>query len=171
MELENLVRILEKSLEKLVNNDLYLLDVSTSVYSINHRLAMYLENEIRDTVENGNLLVDIQYNRRGDDTKRLEGSTVTPNIIIHNRRMNNCVVFECCAKKGLTSKKKMRLESFLKNMRHDERYKFAVALEYHNEYISSSIKVTISILNEFGVVVPVEVLSEYSKEIGGVAIK
>lgn len=161
MDLENLVKILEESLKKLVENDVYLLEVGTSVYSINHRLAMYIESELREELVDENLSVDIQYNRRGNNPKRLEGSAVTPNIIIHNRenRINNCVVFECCTKNGITSKKKKRLESFLKSMKHDERYKFAVALEYHNEYISSPLKAFIYILDESGNMKEVESLN------------
>ncbi|WP_434643723.1 hypothetical protein PQ692_04845 [Thermoanaerobacterium thermosaccharolyticum] len=109
------IRILVKNaLDKLYHNDRYLLEHDVNEQSITHRLAIYLE----DVFFNYN--VDCEYNRYGDDPKRLKGKSfkkydklfkceidrlikeidadklAKPDIIVHKRGRNdqNLLVIE-----------------------------------------------------------------------------
>lgn len=86
---------------RLYRHDPGLLEVDVNERTITHKLAEYLQDEFPEWH------VDCEYNRRGDQVKRLnlsnwhvspedtEAKTVFPDIIIHRRRTNaNLVVIE-----------------------------------------------------------------------------
>ncbi|MCP2241260.1 hypothetical protein [Thermoanaerobacterium thermosaccharolyticum] len=104
---EEIEKPVKDALDKLHYNDKYLLEHDVNEQSITHRLAMYLE----DAFFNYN--VDCEYNRYGDDSKRLIGKSykkykkdfkceidkfkneidsdkiVKPDIIVHKRGGND----------------------------------------------------------------------------------
>lgn len=66
---EEIEKSVKDALDKLYYNDRYLLEHDVNEQSITHRLAIYLE----DVFFNYN--VDCEYNRYGDDPKRLKGKS------------------------------------------------------------------------------------------------
>ena len=84
---------LERAKARVENEDRHLLVVNVSERCIAARLAMYLQEYLTDYD------VDVEYNRHGDDTKKLhhlidnydcsrdrdEGQTVLPDIVAHGR--------------------------------------------------------------------------------------
>lgn len=91
------------ALEAFYREERLLLDVNASERSISHKLAEHLQDQFR------RLNVDCEYNRRGNDIKRLqfpgdssarmddlEAKTVFPDIIVHERGHddNNLLVIE-----------------------------------------------------------------------------
>jgi hypothetical protein len=97
-EVENRVN---RALDALYDKDYRILEINTKEETIAHRLAVYLDNEFRDWD------VDCEYNRRGDETKRLfQGKRnsvgepieeiVLPDILVHARDTdgNNLLVIE-----------------------------------------------------------------------------
>lgn len=106
--------ILKKSFEKLLENDYELLENNTHEVTISGLLAQYIKAFIKDTplIENGNLSVDIEYNRMPDirnpemqeqvskaiyiisfgdkrpDLHKEIKRNVRPDIIIHQRKTN-----------------------------------------------------------------------------------
>jgi hypothetical protein len=92
MEREGVERHLNDALQKLMENDRYLLEVDVSERCIASRLAFYLQNEFPE------YLVDVEYNRDGDVPKRLglpeecanyrdnNGQALAvPDVIVHRR--------------------------------------------------------------------------------------
>ena len=82
------VEPLARSFVRLFDKDRSLLDKRAHEQSVAHRLAVYLES---DPVF-AKLHVDCEYNRHGDDPKRLyglvrsnQGRLVRPDIIVHSR--------------------------------------------------------------------------------------
>lgn len=89
------------AIARFYRHDPELLDVDVNERTITHKLAEYLQDEFPEWH------VDCEYNRRGDQVKRLnlsnwhvspedmEAKTVFPDIIIHRRRTDaNLVVIE-----------------------------------------------------------------------------
>lgn len=101
--IDNLEELIESrikaSLECMIKIDKHLIDNETNERSLTHRLGMYLQNlfEYWD--------VDCEYNRDGNNPKRLnwnikpeqiistdlQGKTVYPDIIIHQRGKQNTI--------------------------------------------------------------------------------
>src|SRR5690348_12399807 len=92
---EELQQKVKAAIERLLNQDAYLLEHDVNERSISHKLATYLQIEIGDEWD-----VDCEYNRDHDDAKRLgslsaysesvvisdtSAKTVFPDIIIHHR--------------------------------------------------------------------------------------
>ncbi len=102
----------------LFKKDLYLLRVNANERSISHRLALYLEQEFPDWD------VDCEYNRDEIDPKRLnlnpesvelddvEGTTVYPDIIVHNRgETSNHLAIEIKKDSGDSAKDLQKLQA------------------------------------------------------------
>lgn len=83
MERAELERHLALALGHLLERDAYLLEDDASEWSVAHRLAVYLEQQLPDWD------VDCEYNRQGSGgavKKRAAGDVVRPDIIVHRRR-------------------------------------------------------------------------------------
>jgi len=100
---ENVAQQVRKALNAFFENDFELLSVEANERSISHKLAEHLQ------VEFSKHKVDCEYNRHGEDVKRLqcfaiesteandlEARTVYPDIIVHKRRTDeeNLLVIE-----------------------------------------------------------------------------
>lgn len=103
-------RNIEKALHNLYEKDIYLIENNVNERTITNKLSLYLINEFQDWD------VDIEYNRVGDDPKKIheieriimeeifqkglqdhfnEKMNVLPDIIVHKRgTRNNLVVLE-----------------------------------------------------------------------------
>jgi len=108
------------ALARLFTEDLWLLEDDVNERSISHRLAIHLEQEIKDRGEAwGGLHVDCEYNRDVGNPKHpfskklnlperydvsnedTHATTVFPDIIVHQRRSTiNCLVIEIKKKGG-----------------------------------------------------------------------
>ena len=142
--LDEIKQKLQHSLDQLWRQDKHLLCIDANERSITHRLAIYLEKEF------GGYNVDCEYNREGDDPKRLlwilnqsvsgetqaynlEATSVFPDIIVHKRGDNqdNLLVIE--VKKligesmGIDSNDKDKLIAFLGD--DPLNYKYGLALQ------------------------------------------
>jgi hypothetical protein len=96
---------------------------------INHRLAIYLENEILPIISKAaqRYFVDIEFNREGVNKKKIivcngEELVVRPDIIIHNRKSGrqkkNFLIVEC-KKKGASQAEidddRKKIRAFMEN--------------------------------------------------------
>lgn len=127
METEEMVRAkIEAALDELFKNDSVLLRVDANERSITHQLAIYLKEQFQ-TYD-----VDCEYNREGIHPKRLQsfkksvmtddinGSTVFPDIIIHNRNEpNNHVVIEAKKANLNDSDDRIKLEAYKNELHYD----------------------------------------------------
>ena len=87
-----------KALEKLYEKDGELLKIEASERSIAFRLGIYLDELFRNT----DLIVDCEYNRKGDRPKALVGKKYTyPDLIVHKRKTHkdNRMILEIKSKK------------------------------------------------------------------------
>ena len=83
MELSDLKQRVRQALDTLYAHDASLLDDDAAEWTIAHRLAVHLEQQLPGWN------VDCEYNRQGSDhdtKKRTSGTLVRPDIIIHHRR-------------------------------------------------------------------------------------
>jgi hypothetical protein len=94
-----------KALQKLIEDDIDIIENATKEECINHKFAQHLERNLKEE----NILfgkVDIEYNKYKEDEKKMtNGRTIRPDVIVHERRSgnkNNLIVIE--AKKGYPSK-------------------------------------------------------------------
>lgn len=114
---------------------------------INHRLAIYLENEILPiiSVDGQKYFVDIEFNREGINKKKIierngEELVVRPDIIIHNRksgnRKKNLLVVEC-KKNGVQPAEldddRKKIRAFMEN--HNYEYSFGLQVIYQENII------------------------------------
>lgn len=106
---------------------------------INHKLAIYLENEILPII-NGpekQYFVDIEFNREGIDKKKIivcngDELVVRPDIIIHNRKFceekDNFLIVECkkigAGRKEIDFDRK-KIQAFLES----DKYKYSFGLQ------------------------------------------
>jgi hypothetical protein len=124
---------LHSAYRKLVRNDFHLLEADANERSLTHKLAEYLQDEFPEWH------VDCEYNRNGDIPKRLignirnvlsddtNGSSVFPDIIVHQRGTdNNLLVIE--AKKSTTdnSNDEEKLRAYMSEIH----YLFAFAIVF-----------------------------------------
>lgn len=101
---EKLENSILKALQKLIESDIDIIKNKTREECINHKLAQYLEEELRNTnIPFGN--VDIEYNKYKENEKGTNGRLIRPDIIAHERKSgnkNNLIVIE--AKKDYSLK-------------------------------------------------------------------
>lgn len=80
VELEN---ILESIIDKFIQNDNHLLQIDSHELSLSFRIGLYLTEQFK------NWDVDMEYNRRGTEKKRIdrdnELSLFRPDLIVHKR--------------------------------------------------------------------------------------
>ena len=121
------------ALNQLLENDSYLLQVDANERSITHRLAMYLQCELRDWH------VDCEYNRNGEVSKCLmdepadstDGSLVYPDIIVHRRGQylqSPCNYLVVEAKKDTSARSASDDIDKLSRFQRDPRYRYQYAL-------------------------------------------
>ena len=90
-----LEQLIKRSLDDLYQNDKYLIDHKVAETDITHRFAHYFENNMQGT-DVAQYNVDCEYNRDGHESKRLDGSLIYPDFILHKRGHNddNLLVIE-----------------------------------------------------------------------------
>ena len=79
-----LEQLIKRSLDDLYQNDKYLIDHKVAERDITHRFAHYFENNMQGT-DVAQYNVDCEYNRDGHESKRLDGSLIYPDFILHKR--------------------------------------------------------------------------------------
>ena len=109
---------------------------------INHKLAIYLENEILPIISGPDhkYFVDIEFNREGINKKKMivtngKELVVRPDIIIHNRRSGkqkeNFLVVEC-KKEGASNSEirddRNKIQAFMENKKYE--YVFGLQIVY-----------------------------------------
>lgn len=137
-QLEDIRSRLHRALEKFLIKDCELIQRDASERSITHKIAEYLQREFPE------YHVDCEYNRRGDEVKRIreqignlscqpdqtDAVTVFPDIIVHKRgiRSDNLLVIEAKKSNGASdTKDREKLRYFTAS---DEyRYSFGVLLK------------------------------------------
>ncbi len=102
---EKMKNCILKALQKLIEEDIDIIENATKEECINHKLAQYLEMKLNEeNIPYGK--VDIEYNKYKEDQKKMtRGRAIRPDVIVHERRSgakNNLIVIE--AKKGYPSK-------------------------------------------------------------------
>ena len=96
--------LLKCALKKLISKDLYLIQKNLKEECINHRLAVYLEEGIKNS--NLDFRIDVEYDKSIDEKKKecLNGKPMRPDIIIHERGHNEKNILAIEAKKGYIEK-------------------------------------------------------------------
>lgn len=123
------------AVEKLLEQDAFLLEHNVNERSISHRLAIYLQEQFDE------LHVDCEYNRGGHEAKTLtsiagqngddstDGSRVYPDIIVHRRGSgDNELVIEI--KKTTSSQTYDKDRQKLRAYRHELKYKNSLFIEF-----------------------------------------
>jgi len=106
MKAQILKDIIINSLRELCKNDLELINNSVKEECINHKLAQYIEIEVKLVKNFPFYHVDIEYNKyKKDPNKFKDQKPIRPDILVHKRlsgNKNNYIVIE--AKKSYSSK-------------------------------------------------------------------
>lgn len=136
MKLEKLKPKVEKAIESLLKNDLFLLEIKAHERSVAHKLAEYLQQEFSE------YHVDCEYNRDKDISKRLKNISeckndqnnnsdlVYPDIIIHRRNTdNNLLVIEIKTSSNSEKCDIKKLELFT-DLSEKFKYKFGLFLKF-----------------------------------------
>ena len=87
MKVAELNSMIRRALNNLIKNETFLLDNDASEWSISHRLAIYIEQEIPGWN------VDCEYNRQGKGKEPKTNRTkdnVRPDIVLHHRGRASC---------------------------------------------------------------------------------
>ena len=129
---QELKEIMEIALRKLYEKDRELIDRILHENAINHKLAIYLEEAINLQKEwISTYSIDVEYNKDGNNAKKLNGDKeFRPDIILHERNSNerNILLIEV-KKEKLIDKDKNTLKECLKA---PFNYRFSVVIEYKN---------------------------------------
>lgn len=133
-DLINVVSLLDKSISKLVKKDKHLIQTNAGELTINHRLAIYLENNLPSKYKTFN--VDCEYfrditnaNTTNINRKENNNKKPVPDIIIHKRGYNfptNYIYLEAKREKS-TKEDISKIQSFIKDK---YCYKFGVYIRY-----------------------------------------
>lgn len=113
---------IDRAVNVLLKNDLFLLMNNSDEWSISHKLAEYLQQEFPQWH------VDLEYNRDKDQAKEMEGKIVRPDIIVHLRNTdNNLLIVEIKKSNNLGDLEddKERLEKFTSP---EGRYRYKLGL-------------------------------------------
>jgi len=117
---------------------------------INHRLAIYLENEILPIIsrDGQRYFVDIEFNREGINKKKIivcngEELVVRPDIIIHNRKSGeqkkNFLIVECKKNGALPAEiddDRKKIRAFMENNKY--KYSFGLQVVYEKNMIKGT---------------------------------
>lgn len=94
MKDEDIVESVKTVIHRLYKNDRYLIENDVNERAITHKIAEYLQAEFNDWH------VDCEYNRDGNDVKKLiykdgNGHKINPDVIVHKRgKKENLLVLE-----------------------------------------------------------------------------
>lgn len=150
--MDEVLEIMNTSLKHLFQEADILISRYTKEEAINHRLAVHIENNLKNINLGFNHSVDVEYNRNVTNDNRLfqennllmtpkiirkktifgiENKEVIPDIIVHERgyNRNNFICIEAKKKYGHKSKQKdlMKIFGLLEN---PYNYKFGCLVEY-----------------------------------------
>ncbi len=141
--IERLKNLAADSVELVSCKDSKLFELAVKEETISHRLAFYLENLIID-LSNGEFdgsVVDCEYNRHGDEEKRLfeiidkypkkKTDIIRPDIVLHNRGNNqkNLIIFEVKKNNGRYKEyAKDKLKAYVDSSSYN--YKLGVYVEF-----------------------------------------
>ena len=84
-----LIDILKESVERFYVSDSILAKTGGMEQACVFRIGLYLHEIIKTNPQFQNLDLDCEYNKNQRGTKRLDGVTVRPDLIIHQRNLNN----------------------------------------------------------------------------------
>jgi len=106
------------AVKRLVQSDSDLMETQPKEECINHKLAQYLEEALREKNLLNGCCVDIEYDKHKEDEKKMShGRNIRPDIIAHERKSGNrrnLIVIE--AKKGYSSKQdREKVTDLMKN--------------------------------------------------------
>jgi alpha-amylase/alpha-mannosidase (GH57 family) len=109
---KEIMSVLKRAYKKFLVNDAYLLQVEGNERAMTHKYAEYLQQEFPSWH------VDCEYNRLGDDIKRVDlhngDDRVIPDIIVHRRgTSNNLIVIEAKKLGRLTTQDEYKLKAYL----------------------------------------------------------
>jgi hypothetical protein len=92
---ELLEELIKKSLDDLYQNDKYLIKHRVAERDITSKFAHYFQNNMRETII-ADYDVDCEYNRDGYGMKKIDGTLVYPDFILHKRGTNesNLLIIE-----------------------------------------------------------------------------
>ena len=92
---ELLEELIKKSLDDLYQNDEYLIKHRVAERDITSKFAHYFQNNMRETII-ADYDVDCEYNRDGYGMKKIDGTLVYPDFILHKRGTNesNLLIIE-----------------------------------------------------------------------------
>lgn len=140
-ENKKVLQLIKKSLDELGRSDWFLLELNVNERSLTHRLAVYLERFFPEFFPDcSNFSVDCEYNRNGHIPKRLisyprdtgtddiNGQTVFPDIIIHQRGTEgkiNFLVIEAKKSNNFNESSKLQDRNKLLGYKEEYRYKHA----------------------------------------------
>lgn len=99
-------KTVESSIERLLLNDSYLLEIGVHERTLSHKLAEYLQQVF------SSYHVDVEYNRHEFYIKELRSVDVFPDIIVHLRgsQSNNLLVIEIKVDRSKRNKRKETLD-------------------------------------------------------------
>jgi hypothetical protein len=107
--------IMENALSELFEKDNRIIFRKLHEEAINHRLSVYIEENIKENINYKYLDVDLEYNKNYDMEKEIIGTDgikyrIRPDIIIHQREnnQNNKIAIEC-KKNYITQKDRIKL--------------------------------------------------------------
>jgi|WetSurMetagenome_2_1015567.scaffolds.fasta_scaffold214760_2 hypothetical protein len=144
-----IIEIIKLSLNELKEKDSILLNVNNNSRSsklheicINHKLTNYLEKyfKIEDIKFMSDKYFDIEFNKNGNDPKKIDNKECRPDIILHNRKYNkdkiNFLIIECkksSASSDAKKKDKTRIIKFMKDVNLE--YNYGLQVIYDNKFL------------------------------------
>lgn len=120
MDFISVKNIIESSLKKLVLNDKHLLRNKVKEECLNHKLANYIEYNVKNINLNINYDIDVEYNKNLDLVKKITNSegeeiAIRPDILVHKRDCNSYNLIAIEAKKRYSTKHDIeKIENLLK---------------------------------------------------------
>lgn len=143
MNKNDIKKLIEISLKKLIREDGDLIRRKVKEECINHRLACHLEQFLKEEFNIFKYNVDLEYNKNYNEPKMLIDKNnnikaIRPDIIVHKRKTNehNLIAFEI--KKGYTDKHD--LEKIKGLLRSPYNYKYGCLISYLPEKTYIKIK-------------------------------
>lgn len=128
---EKIIDLFENAFAKLFANDLYLLQICVSERCIMARIAMYIEQQLRDEGET-ELNVDVEYNRHIENPKvNISNKRYIPDLIIHKRGNNYCNIC-CCEAKKRYNKYRDKDNEKIKTQMKELQYQYGIVIKKMN---------------------------------------
>jgi len=133
MDYQLVKEIINCSLKQLVFNDNHLLKNKLKEECLNHKLANYIEHNIKVENVNINYDIDIEYDKNLDLTKKIfndEGKEIAirPDILVHKRDSNDYNLIAIEAKKQYSTQHDIK--KIMKLLKHPYNYSFGFIISY-----------------------------------------